>query len=51
MFWKTKELQPNLLELREFQYLSRYGDYVKIIPSTLRAHASAKEMKELATFV
>lgn len=42
-FTRTNELQFNLLELREHQYFSRYGDYVKIIPSTLPAHASAKK--------
>lgn len=33
-------MQQNLLELRELQYYSRYGDYVKVIPTRLRLHAS-----------
>lgn len=39
-FIKTQELQQNLLELRELQYYSRNGNYVKIIPTRLRLHAS-----------
>lgn len=34
------ELEDQLLQLREFQYLNRYGDYMKIIPTRLRLHAS-----------
>ncbi|MCJ1261688.1 hypothetical protein MMC22_001554 [Lobaria immixta] len=37
---RTQEMQQNLLELRELQYYSRYGDYVRIIPTRLRPHAS-----------
>ena len=39
-FIRTQEMQQNRLELRELQYYSRYGDYVKIIPTRLRLHAS-----------
>lgn len=34
------ELEDQLLQLRELQYLTRYGDYMKIIPTRLRLHAS-----------
>ncbi|KAL9098059.1 MAG: hypothetical protein Q9163_006204 [Psora crenata] len=34
------ELEDQLLQLRELQYLIRYGDYMKIIPTRLRLHAS-----------
>ena len=34
------ELKDQLLQLRELQYLKRYGDYMKIIPARLRLHAS-----------
>lgn len=34
------ELEDHLLQLRELQYLNRYGDYMKIIPTRLRLHAS-----------
>ena len=34
------ELEDQLLQLRELQYLKRYGDYMKIIPTRLRLHAS-----------
>ncbi|KAL2048872.1 hypothetical protein ABVK25_010878 [Lepraria finkii] len=33
------ELEDQLLQLRELQYLKRYGDYMKIIPTRLRLHA------------
>ncbi|KAK3176992.1 hypothetical protein OEA41_008318 [Lepraria neglecta] len=34
------ELEDQLLQLRELQYLKRYGDYMKIIPTRLRLHTS-----------
>ena len=34
------ELQDQLLRLGELQYLSRCGDYMKILATRLRAHAS-----------
>ena len=34
------ELEDQLLQLRELQYLTRYGDYMKIIPTRLRLYAS-----------
>ncbi|KAI4133215.1 MAG: hypothetical protein LQ347_002247 [Umbilicaria vellea] len=34
------ELEDQLLQLRELQYLTRYGDYMKIVPTRLRLHAS-----------
>ena len=34
------ELEDQLLQLRELQYLNRYGDYMKIIPTRLRLHAT-----------
>lgn len=34
------ELEDQLLQLRELQYLVRYGDYMKIIPTRRRLHAS-----------
>ena len=34
------KLEDQLLQLRELQYLNRYGDYMKIIPTRLRLHAS-----------
>lgn len=39
-FTQSQEVHANLLELRELQYYSRYGDDVKIFPTALRAHAS-----------
>ncbi|MCJ1470842.1 hypothetical protein MMC07_009489, partial [Pseudocyphellaria aurata] len=40
VFKKTQEMHENLLELRELQYHARYGDYVRILPSKVRLHAS-----------
>lgn len=34
------ELEDKLLQLRELQYLVRYGDYMQITPTRLRLHAS-----------
>lgn len=34
------ELEDQLLKLREHQYLVRYGDQMKIVPTRLRLHAS-----------
>lgn len=34
-----------LLELRDLKYLARYGDYMKIIPTRLRHHASAQKLQ------
>lgn len=34
------ELEDQLLQLRELQYLKRYGDYTKIIPTRFRLHAN-----------
>lgn len=39
------ELEDKLLQLREFQYLIRYGDYMKIVPTRLRLHASKHKSK------
>ena len=36
----TAELEDQLLQLREIQYLQRYGDYLKIVPTRLRLHTS-----------
>lgn len=40
---QTAELEDELLQLRELQYLTRYGDYMKIIPTRLRLHASKQK--------
>ncbi len=40
---KYAKLQEELLHLRELQYMTRYGDYLKIIPNQIRA--CAKSMK------
>lgn len=40
------ELQNALLNLRELQYLSRYGDYVKTIPGQVCLHASQTKFKD-----
>ena len=39
----NKEMEENLLALRESQYYQRYGDYMKIIPTRLRIHASKEK--------
>lgn len=36
---QNTEMQGELLKLREVQYITRYGEYLKIIPNRLRAHA------------
>lgn len=36
----NQELQNALLELRESQYMNRYGDYIKVIPTDVRLYAS-----------
>lgn len=45
VFTKSQEMQQNLLELRELQYDSRYGDYVKIVPARTRIHASETKIE------
>lgn len=39
-FSQNLELETNLLQLWEIQYLARYSDYMRIIPTRLRQHAS-----------
>ena len=39
------ELEDQLLQLREMQYLARYGDYLKIIPARIRNHASTQKIQ------
>lgn len=39
------ELEDELLQLRELQYLARYGDYMKIVSTRLRLHASKHKSK------
>ena len=39
------ELEDELLQLRELQYLQRYGDYMKIIPTRLRLYASKHKLE------
>ena len=41
------EMEDQLLQLRELQYLHRYGDYMKIIPTRLRIHASTQKLENL----
>lgn len=41
------ELEDQLLQLRELQYLVRYGDYMKIMPTRLRLHASKHKLVDL----
>lgn len=38
--FQTAELEDCLLKLRELQYYIRYDDYLKIVPTRLRLHAS-----------
>ncbi|MCJ1425146.1 hypothetical protein MMC29_003034 [Sticta canariensis] len=40
VFKKSQKMHENLLELRELQYHARYGDFVRIISSKVRLHAS-----------
>ncbi len=42
---KQVELEDYLLQLREMQYLARYGDYLKIIPARIRKHASTQKIQ------
>ncbi|KAL9116941.1 MAG: hypothetical protein Q9187_006526 [Circinaria calcarea] len=42
---QSAELQERLLELRELQYCTRYGDYMKIIPAEVRYNASSKKFE------
>ncbi|MCJ1476161.1 hypothetical protein MMC13_004826 [Lambiella insularis] len=35
---EQQRMQQNILELRELQYFSRYGDYLKILPSRVAKH-------------
>lgn len=37
---RNAELEDQLLQLRELQYFTRYGDYLKIVPTRLRLNAS-----------
>ena len=46
-FSQNLELETNLWEIREFQYLARYGDYMRIIPTRLRQHASETKINDL----
>lgn len=39
------EMEDQMLQLREFQYYTRYGDYMKIIPNRLRLHTSSKKLE------
>lgn len=45
-FNETIELQNALLQLRELQYLGRYGDYLKIIPGQVRMISSATKFED-----
>ena len=38
-FEKERALQGHMLEFRSLQYVARYGDYAKIIPTKLRLYA------------
>lgn len=42
----TIEMGDQLLQLREFQYIARYGDYMKIIPNRLKIHASNTKFED-----
>ncbi len=44
-FEQSAELEDQLLRLRELQYYVRYGDYLKIIPTRLRLHASKDKLE------
>lgn len=44
---KQAELEDHLLQLREMQYLARYGDYLKIILARIRNHASTQKIQGL----
>ncbi|SLM36791.1 hypothetical protein LPUS_06477 [Lasallia pustulata] len=44
------ELEDQLLQLRELQYLKRYGDYMKIVPTRLRLHASKHKSENWQLF-
>ena len=41
----TAKLEDELLQLRELQYVNRYGDYMKIIPTRLRLRASQQKLE------
>ncbi len=43
---KQAELEDHLLELREMQYLARYGDYLKILPTKVRHYASINKIQD-----
>ena len=49
MYVDSAELQKRLLELREFQYFARYGDHLKIIPTTLRSCARKRQSERRQT--
>jgi hypothetical protein len=36
---EKRTMQSNVLELRRLQYYARYGDYLKVLPNKIRAHA------------
>ncbi|MCJ1482874.1 hypothetical protein MMC06_003040 [Schaereria dolodes] len=40
------ELEDHLLQLREMQYLTRYGDYLKVIPVRIRNHANTQQIPD-----
>ena len=42
---QSAELEDQLLRLRELQYYVRYGDYLKIIPTRLKLHASKDKLE------
>ncbi len=42
---QSAEMEDQLLQLRELGYLVRYGDYMKIIPTRLRLHASKHKLE------
>ena len=47
---QTAELEDQLLQLREFQYLTRYGDYMKIKPTRLKAYAGKYKLENCQSF-
>lgn len=42
---ENARLQTEIFRLRELEYFSRYGDYVKIIPTKLRIHFSQSDIE------
>lgn len=43
-FSRASEVKAALLELREMQYLARYGDYLEITAGQVRLHAGASKL-------